>query len=477
MLTLCLCAVLVLAIAVLLRAIALSRSRAVAAGGEPDMRRVLLEEEKDRALQTLRDIDLDYQLRKLSDADYAALRGDWEKRAVAAIRALEAAGGQSSGRSVARDLSSLLAVLGVLSGGADAAWAFPVGDRAAAADEARQSDKRSLRVDVLRMDPAGAMVPYGGAEVSLHWPVNDMGGATPAPAPRAAVADRAGRVEFPDLEAAGDAEIRAVTVRQGAVFVTTAKATDSRAILLAYDTTTDRAQLSVRVQARLVVSDGELQARLEYTLVNRSPRAIVARWDGEPLVLPLLAPVVGGEVLTGGWLPPQAAKNTGTDVDPAIGAAELAGGTFVYRGVILPGESTKVRLGMPLTAPGSFTELGLVASDVRIEEAVVSLEWGPKVNVRLTTAHDAWGAHFDNGGSSTRAIRLAAPLEPGEQAVFRLDHLPVEGEVRRAIAFWAAVAAVVALAVAMIRRPERPAVPRTDGLPPFAPAPERTRRA
>lgn len=46
-------------------------------------------EEKDTAISNLKDIEMDYRMGKLSDNDYESLRGDFEARAVAAIKKLE----------------------------------------------------------------------------------------------------------------------------------------------------------------------------------------------------------------------------------------------------------------------------------------------------------------------------------------------------------------------------------------------------
>jgi len=53
--------------------------------------RTEIERERDNALAAIREADFDHRLGKLSDADYASLRGDQEERALAAMAAIERA--------------------------------------------------------------------------------------------------------------------------------------------------------------------------------------------------------------------------------------------------------------------------------------------------------------------------------------------------------------------------------------------------
>ena len=52
--------------------------------------RIRLEDQKERVLTTIRDLDFEYQLGKLSDADYTELRTLSEAEAVEVINALDA---------------------------------------------------------------------------------------------------------------------------------------------------------------------------------------------------------------------------------------------------------------------------------------------------------------------------------------------------------------------------------------------------
>jgi hypothetical protein len=59
---------------------------------ELDRRRLALLEERDRALDALRELEFDHRTGKLSDADYRALVGPLRRRAAQATRALEPRG-------------------------------------------------------------------------------------------------------------------------------------------------------------------------------------------------------------------------------------------------------------------------------------------------------------------------------------------------------------------------------------------------
>jgi hypothetical protein len=57
--------------------------------GELDRRRAELEEERDRALAALKELELDHRTGAVSDADYRALVGPLRRRAAETLRALE----------------------------------------------------------------------------------------------------------------------------------------------------------------------------------------------------------------------------------------------------------------------------------------------------------------------------------------------------------------------------------------------------
>jgi hypothetical protein len=57
--------------------------------GSLERRRVALEEERDRALAALKELEFDHRTGKVSDEDYRQLVGDLRRRAAETLRALE----------------------------------------------------------------------------------------------------------------------------------------------------------------------------------------------------------------------------------------------------------------------------------------------------------------------------------------------------------------------------------------------------
>jgi hypothetical protein len=56
---------------------------------EPERRRLELAEERDRALEALKELEFDHRTGKISDEDYRAQLGPLRRRAAEALRALE----------------------------------------------------------------------------------------------------------------------------------------------------------------------------------------------------------------------------------------------------------------------------------------------------------------------------------------------------------------------------------------------------
>ena len=59
----------------------------------PERRRLQLEEERDRALVALKELEFDHRTGKVSDEDYRALVGPLRQRAAETLKALDAAEG------------------------------------------------------------------------------------------------------------------------------------------------------------------------------------------------------------------------------------------------------------------------------------------------------------------------------------------------------------------------------------------------
>ena len=66
--------------------------------GDEELNRMRLDHERGLAVQGLRELEFDREMGKLSDADYASLHGDLERRALTAMAALEKARGADSSR-------------------------------------------------------------------------------------------------------------------------------------------------------------------------------------------------------------------------------------------------------------------------------------------------------------------------------------------------------------------------------------------
>lgn len=79
-----------------------SRSDHLASLDELERRRLALIEERDRALDALREVEFDHRTGKLSDDDYRALVGPLRRRAAEASRALEPRGEERSRAHAAR---------------------------------------------------------------------------------------------------------------------------------------------------------------------------------------------------------------------------------------------------------------------------------------------------------------------------------------------------------------------------------------
>ena len=69
-----------------------ARSDRLSEPDELDRRRLALLEERDRAIDALRELEFDHRTGKLSDDDYRALVGPLRRRAAQATRALEPRG-------------------------------------------------------------------------------------------------------------------------------------------------------------------------------------------------------------------------------------------------------------------------------------------------------------------------------------------------------------------------------------------------
>jgi len=70
---------------------------------EDELRRLALAEERDRALQSLRELEFDHRTGKVSDDDYRALLGPLRRSAAEALKALDAGRDEGPGGEHAPD--------------------------------------------------------------------------------------------------------------------------------------------------------------------------------------------------------------------------------------------------------------------------------------------------------------------------------------------------------------------------------------
>jgi hypothetical protein len=71
------------------------------AHGDVERRRLSLEEDRDRALAALKELEFDHRTGKVSDEDYRAIVGELRRAAAEALRALDAKPPRSADPSVA----------------------------------------------------------------------------------------------------------------------------------------------------------------------------------------------------------------------------------------------------------------------------------------------------------------------------------------------------------------------------------------
>lgn len=65
--------------------------------------------QRDAAYDAIRDLDFDFQLGKLSQSDYAALREKYKTRAALALQQIDALGGNGAGKQIEKQVAQLRA--------------------------------------------------------------------------------------------------------------------------------------------------------------------------------------------------------------------------------------------------------------------------------------------------------------------------------------------------------------------------------
>lgn len=446
--------VLIFALSWLVRGASLAARTTGRGSATDDAARAVLVEDRERALMVLKDIEFDYSLKKLDDFDYQSLKTEWEAKALAAIKALnhhdeEHYGGEGP-TSVA-----LLALAGgtlalLLLAGASPAVAQPGGNPHGGGFGQVGA---GTQLDVVRLTEAGAMVPFGGGSVAVRarkrlpgkddrW--EEVGSAV-------VVTNKAGKARVPRITKDANTELVATVFYKGHAFEGRASSPGERIVIVVYETTASLEDVSVRAAVSFSVDESVIRTQLDYVFVNRSPVAIDTSERDSALMLPIPSPVVGDLVVAQGWLPPQSSGHAATEVTPERGRVVFEGGGIGYRGLILPGEATRVRVAYPMNPPDDLVDLGVLAGELTVDELVVALRWGPRLDLSLRSEQPAFGSRTNDGSERIALLRMADPLSPGDAFRFRLGRLPVEGRVRRPVALWGGLGAVFALALIVLR--------------------------
>ncbi len=406
---------------------------------DAEAERTLLEEEKLRALEELRDLEADHAMGKVGDEDYRIQRAPLEARALAAIRklrALDERGTSDSDRPPDRasggaDSTPMRAIVAALALGSAALGAAP-------------AQARTVDVDVLVAGDDGAVVPLAGAPVLFEVVETTpaMGGAKQSVVAHvAARSNSSGRVHI-DLDALDEGRRTwRVRVLHGGAWWGADGSEGGTTTVVARELGGSVADLSFDVDVELDVRETGLGVRIDCTIRNASVRAVDLTTTPEPLWLPLVAPVAPGGVLRRGWLPEHAQGHMSTEIQPQRGRVVFERGAVGYRGIVLPGAATVVRLAYPLDYAGPTVNLGIAALSAPIHRLLWALSQPPQTVARLRPEQSSRTARVRNGDQRAAVYYWPGPVPKGAEARVTLGALPVEGAVRRSVA--AVLAAVL----------------------------------
>jgi hypothetical protein len=258
---------------------------------------------------------------------------------------------------------------------------------------------------------------------------------------------RLGRLAIP-----GGAEVDVMVLRDGTWFAAMpSQQGGGQFVARTYETTTELDALSLRVQADLAVEEGALSVRATYVFINESPLAVDLAAREEAVFLPLLSPVAMGGVVSRGWMPPQAPRHISSSISPKRGRVAKEAGGLAYRGLVLPGEVTTVRVGYPLDYPADAMEVGFLAESLPMDEVLVGLRWGQRLAPQLRASMPMLGGATNQGAQSMLVLKAAEPVPLGAELTMELRHLPVHGVVGRRDATALLLVGGFALLVALLR--------------------------
>ncbi|NUN16412.1 MAG: hypothetical protein HUU55_22515, partial [Myxococcales bacterium] len=321
----------VVAVGLVARAILYAgRGRSGADVDSINIERALLEQEKERALRSIRELELDLRSRKVSQEDYDELRAQQEELAVGAIRALRQLETRTHSPPVSGVVLALMIPWLVADFAVSPAMAqsdLPAGHPPVDSPNIDLPQKtaetiprdNSVKVAVWRADRAGALLRYGHVAVLLEARRRDPGPneVFHVMAAYQALADANGNVLFADVEQPEGTQLRASLIHDGYVFSEQVASVGSEVTtLIAYDSVADLSSLSYRMQVQFSIDERLIRVTTEYVLLNNAPYAVRIDDHDEPFYLPLVSPVVGDHVINRGWLPSQAPGNSSSQVDP-----------------------------------------------------------------------------------------------------------------------------------------------------------------
>lgn len=440
------------------------RSRSGSTLDAINVERALLEQEKERALRSIRELELDLRSRKVSQEDYDELRAQQEEAAVRAIRALR----QLDVRAQSEQISGVLVVL-ILP---IVLWIAPTSQAIAQSDlpaghppiESPDSDltkkmvgtvpeSNTVNVSVWRADRAGALLRYGGVEVLLEARRREPGPGEVfhLMAAYRVTTDPLGTAVFSDVKQPEGTELRVTVIHDGyAFFERVGSLGGETTTLIVYDSTADPSSLSYRIQVQFSIDERMVRVTTEYVVLNDAPYAVRLGDGGEPFYLPLVSPVVAGQVVRRGWLPSQAPGNSSSMAEPR-GRVHFGGGGVAFSGLVLPGETTRIRLVYPIDIVSDFVYLGVKSENIPIRELYVAMIWGTYVEPSMDIVPPSRGVRMDRSGERIVLARVLEPIGVDDAAIVRLGRLPDPGGVRHDIALWGGAVFVFLFVAAVLR--------------------------
>ena len=447
--------VVVFALAAIGRGIVLlAASRGAGSAGEEDRVRLAAEIARDRALTDLRDIEMEHALRKLNDADYTELKRVAEGDAYAALRRLRALA-EERAKSTGLGVWIAMLLAGALCTPGDlVAQALPAGHPPIASAPTTPAVKAGvqLQVHAVHIAPNGVMNPLAGVRA-----VVTVESRRPGPrevfdpsAEAVLILDGHGRGVLAGESIPRGGRARAAIVYQGTRFEALADA-EGQMRIDAFDRGESLAELSARLHVGLSVDESRVWVQTDMVVHNPTGLVIDLTRTQEALQLPLVGPVIGGVAITAGWMPPQARRHMKIRSTPDRGLSDLVDGTWTYKGLILPGATTRFQIRYPLDIDRDEMKLGLRYDQMPIEDFLVTMESGSRIQPNVVLSRPSVGQGSDEPGGGTRVTWLANPLPAGETVEMRLMRLPASPNIVRRLVLGGLLLGAFAWGVGLLR--------------------------